>query len=75
MKSKHLIVETQTCLPRLRLALYVLFGSHHIIIILKNLISCQHLQIGRKSLDFRLLWKNHKPWKFGCPYALVVPIS
>lgn len=36
MKSKNLIPEAQTCQPRLWLALHVLFGSHHVIIILKN---------------------------------------
>lgn len=47
MKSKNLIPVAQSCQPQLWLGLCVLFGSYHVIIIFKNLISCQHLQIGR----------------------------
>lgn len=47
VKSKNLTLAVQTCQPRLSLALCVLLGSYHVVIIFKYLISCQHLQIGR----------------------------
>lgn len=54
VKSKNVTLAVQTCQPRLSLALCVLLGSYHVVIIFKYLISCQHLQIGRFHIKVRI---------------------
>ena len=54
MESEARTREARTCQPPPSLALAVWFGAHHVSIIFKNLISCQHLQIGELHRKVRI---------------------
>ena len=54
MESEALTWEARTCQPPPSLALPVWFGSQHVSILFKNLISCQHLQIGELHRKVRI---------------------
>lgn len=55
MESEALTREARSCQPQPSLALPVWFGSQHVSILLKNLISCQHLQIGERHRKIQFL--------------------